>query len=166
MKQFIYFIIIFFIQTAHSQLILDYDITLIFDSSKNEMFVKDKINSKYPFKMFSFIRAREKEYSYSFHINKRGQLIKGLKGATHWGDYKTSLIHDPKKHSKEIKVKVNLKNPIKHTDYMDVSHKNFIKILKNARKIYMVDISEKSFDDLHYNVYEVHYGYYKFNNSN
>lgn len=144
----------------------DYDITLVFDSSKNEMFISDKMSSKYPFKMFLFIRARAKKPVYSFHINKNGRLIKGLLGSTGWGDYTTSLMHNPKKHSKEIKIKINLKNPIKWDDYMDISHKNFRGLLKNARKIYMVDLSEKSIDDLHYNVYEVHYGHYSLEETN
>ena len=59
-------------------------------------------------------------------------------------------------------MKINLGNPIYHKDFMDVSYSNFISILENAKKIFIVDLSQESIDDLHYEVYEVHYVHYSF----
>ena len=104
MKTIITFILIS--NFSFAQINTDYEILLLFDSSKKEM-----IKTTYDLnenQSFDFILSKneEKTYNYFLLIDQKGQLIKSLKGATSSACCSLNLFYNPKKNKPKKKKKI------------------------------------------------------------
>ncbi|WP_179350058.1 hypothetical protein [Winogradskyella pacifica] len=130
----------------------EYDITLKFDSSKNEMikYGFEETNFKY----FKLSKKEKKGYLYTFGIDQEGKLEKNIRSNS--GECcSIEFQHNKKKNRIIKKLKINLKNTITYKDFKEAKFSSFLKVLGEARKVYIIDIAEQEAESIYYIVYEV-----------
>lgn len=141
--------------SVYSQIKPEYEIYLMFDSSKNQIRVNEKNVKNYTFKFFHIPRADEKKYPYSYSIDDNGKLRKGLKGAVGYGCCNITATYNNKENEIRLVTIVDMKNLINYKDYMSVDFKNVYKIIEGAKKVFVVDENEKDENSIRYKAYEV-----------
>jgi hypothetical protein len=135
-----------------SQTKTDYEITLAFNFEKKEILTYEFPSSeKSKTKVFKFVKIEEIINNTTLEINEKGELNKILRGNTRNPCCSLTLYFNPERDKMR---KVKGVNVIRYFDFKDTSFKSFLKILENAKKVYIIDSSQKMLDG-YYNAYEV-----------
>ncbi|WP_458626406.1 hypothetical protein [Winogradskyella sp. PC D3.3] len=142
--------------SSFSQTKTDYNIILKFDSLKKEIYIKEFNIEGDQLLAFNISKTvKDLKPVDSIGVDENGKLQRYIKGSTSWGCCSETLYYYSKIHKQEKILRINSKNNIiTYKDFMNVSFENFSDVVKNAKKVYVVD-SSKCDDSMYYDAYEV-----------
>lgn len=135
----------------------DYDIYLLFDSSKNEMILGElKTNDSLIFKTFRIHKNVPKEnIKHNLHVNDKGELIKVIPSYQNDCCAVTFKHLSTKDSTKVVSKTSNLNlNSIDYATFENSGFENFLLIVRKAKKIYIIDLHEQD-SSIFYKAYKV-----------
>lgn len=159
MKRYISLILLFaIVQICNAQVKTDYTIYLVLNSDSQQMNVAEKkINDSVKIRTYTFSKdALNAHHKYNLSVNKNGKLIKGIKQSDkNKKEERIKLHHYSYIHGEEILSDLANSNVINYDDFMNSEFKNFNSIIRNADKIYIIDMKDNKGDSGGYKAYEV-----------
>jgi pyoverdine/dityrosine biosynthesis protein Dit1 len=157
-----YFILIlsFYFSLSFSQIEKDYDIYLWLSSEKKEMRLATYSADTVSVKIYTIEKKRvtNKRPTRKLSINAKGELNRNI--IAQMGNPQSCCSAQLAYNTIEQEIKKVSKNEIKnkltYDDLIESKFENFLKILLDAKKVYVIDTSnEEENDEEHYKAYEV-----------
>ncbi|MFD1062364.1 hypothetical protein ACFQ1Q_03835 [Winogradskyella litorisediminis] len=136
-----------------SQNAKNYDIYLVFNSNKKEVYISERKINDGSQKFFHFGRKNEEEYT--MFINDTGKLEKKHRAKYGLGCCKITAMHDSKENEVKTLRVIDMKNIITYDDFMSVDFNLFYKIIKRAKNVYFVDEGSETDNSIRLKAYEV-----------
>jgi len=142
---------------AFSQENSGYDVFLLLDSDKGEMAVDSIIvDDKLRVKTFTISKdvPQEKE-KYILKVDENGEIQKYLGGKGQQDCCNFVLKYVEARNIKENFLKIKTSNSINYKDILNTKFVNILKILREAKKIFIIDLKVDRNDGVYYTAFEV-----------
>lgn len=139
-----------------SQVKSEYSIFLLLNSERKEMLIDSiMINNKLELKIYTVTKEvpKEKE-NYILSIDEHGDVQKYVSGNTQQDCCKFTLKHVNAKNIKQKILKIKTSNSIYYKDILNTKFTNILKILREAKKIFIIDLKDER-HDIYYTAFEV-----------
>lgn len=135
----------------------NYEIYLILDNEGKNSYVKNIVNDTIAMKIFLMTKSipRDKP-KYELIISNNGEIERQTIADLSWNNpYSLSLYYLSTDNTKHTIFKKELINVLTDEDLKNAKFSNFLKVLREAKKVYAIDRKDKENSETEYMAYEV-----------